>query len=196
MGKKILLKKLTVLGAIFFGVIIFNVSRVDLVLAGDPLCDNDKDNNCPSSIPSVEEILKKDKDADKVDDEKDNCPDYYNPDQKDSNKDGKGDVCSEGPGAQMYNPPITPLTPPLPNLTTFSDLFGLMANIINFLLGAIGVLSFVYFVFNGVKLITSAGSAEKIGEVKESLFWAIMGIVFALASYIILQQALNLLLGI
>jgi hypothetical protein len=34
-----------------------------------------------------------DKDKDGVVDKKDNCPDTYNPDQHDSNKDGIGDVC-------------------------------------------------------------------------------------------------------
>lgn len=39
-----------------------------------------------------------DRDNDWVEDEKDNCPYHYNPDQKDNNKDGVGNVCSDTDG--------------------------------------------------------------------------------------------------
>jgi len=42
-----------------------------------------------------------DRDADGVQDKTDNCPDVYNPDQKDSDKDGIGDICDNCPS--IYN---------------------------------------------------------------------------------------------
>lgn len=137
-----------------------------------------------------------DTDGDGIMDKDDNCPNIPNKDQKDSNSNNKGDVCDEGADAQNYNPPVIKLENPVPYLNQLMDVFILMRNIINFLLGVIGSLSLGYFVFNGVKLLTSAGNSEKITQVRESLFWAVLGIVFALSSYVILREVLYIILGV
>jgi hypothetical protein len=52
------------------------------------------DNSCAAALPFVCEdaVLK---DADEAGDACDNCPDAYNPDQRDEDDDGKGDACDE-----------------------------------------------------------------------------------------------------
>jgi sulfatase modifying factor 1 len=51
-----------------------------------------------------------DRDRDGVPDDIDNCPDIFNPDQKDLNGDGKGDACSTPPSdASTTPPPDSPL---------------------------------------------------------------------------------------
>ncbi|MEA2336997.1 MAG: hypothetical protein QOE82_1004 [Thermoanaerobaculia bacterium] len=53
-----------------------------------------------------------DKDNDGVPDFRDNCPAAYNPDQKDSNANGMGDVCDEAWKAVEATKPPPPPTPP------------------------------------------------------------------------------------
>ncbi len=52
------------------------------------------DDGCPDE--KLEEI--KDSDKDGISDDKDNCPLVYNPDQKDVNKNGRGDACEDSDG--------------------------------------------------------------------------------------------------
>jgi hypothetical protein len=55
-----------------------------------------------------------DKDNDGIPDFRDNCPTVYNPDQKDSDSNGKGDVCDDAWQAEvkLHPPPPPPPVPP------------------------------------------------------------------------------------
>ena len=54
--------------------------------------------------PKYKSYFSPDRDNDRIEDEIDNCPDHYNPDQQDNNKDGQGNVCSDtdGDGVMTY----------------------------------------------------------------------------------------------
>jgi len=52
-----------------------------------------------------------DRDKDGIPDFRDNCPDVYNPDQKDIDENGVGDACQQGPIVQKYHPPPEPVPP-------------------------------------------------------------------------------------
>jgi len=53
-----------------------------------------------------------DRDKDGVPDFRDNCPDVYNPDQKDIDENGVGDACQQGPVVAKIHPPPEPVPPP------------------------------------------------------------------------------------
>ena len=53
-----------------------------------------------------------DRDKDGIPDFRDNCPDVYNPDQKDIDENGVGDACQQGPIVAKYHPPPEPVPPP------------------------------------------------------------------------------------
>ena len=52
-----------------------------------------------------------DRDHDGVPDFRDNCPDVYNPDQKDIDENGVGDACQQGPIVAKIHPPPEPVPP-------------------------------------------------------------------------------------
>ena len=68
-----------------------------------------------------------DKDKDGVPDFKDNCPDKYNPDQTDLDRNGIGDACQTTP---VIIPPPPPPPPPVPPQFTYKYIgtFGSAAN--------------------------------------------------------------------
>jgi hypothetical protein len=53
-----------------------------------------------------------DSDEDRVIDEGDNCPDTYNPEQEDTDEDGKGDACDTDPVADANGPYVSECTSP------------------------------------------------------------------------------------
>lgn len=53
-----------------------------------------------------------DRDKDGVPDFRDNCPDVYNPDQKDIDENGIGDACQQGPIVPKVHVPPPPQPPP------------------------------------------------------------------------------------
>jgi hypothetical protein len=52
-----------------------------------------------------------DRDKDGIPDFRDNCPDVYNPDQKDIDENGVGDACQQGPIVAKVHPPPEPVPP-------------------------------------------------------------------------------------
>ena len=52
-----------------------------------------------------------DRDKDGIPDFRDNCPDVYNPDQKDIDENGVGDACQQGPIIAKVHPPPKPIPP-------------------------------------------------------------------------------------
>ncbi|HVT45713.1 MAG TPA: thrombospondin type 3 repeat-containing protein [Thermoanaerobaculia bacterium] len=63
----------------------------------------------PPPPPPPKPIAPPDRDKDGIPDYADNCPDVYNPDQTDIDRNGVGDACQEGP---IIAPPPPPPVPP------------------------------------------------------------------------------------
>jgi len=71
----------------------------------------------------------------------------------------------------------------------------LYGRIIRGFLGVIGALSLVMFIWGGFLWLTSGGSPEKVKKGKDTLVWAIIGLMVTFGSYIILSYVISAITG-
>jgi len=65
------------------------------------------------------------------------------------------------------------------------------SNVINILLTFAGVVAVVYLIIGGYQYITSAGNAEQAGAAKNTILYAIIGLVVIFAAYLIIDYVLT-----
>lgn len=68
---------------------------------------------------------------------------------------------------------------------SIEDLIGLGVKVADWLFGIIAGLGFAFFVYGGVTMIFSFGNAEKVGQGKQILVAAVIGIVIAFSAYVL-----------
>jgi hypothetical protein len=66
-------------------------------------CEDGRDNDGDGMTDAADPACAPDNDYDGVADANDNCPDYWNQDQTDSNGDGVGDACTDSDGDGFYD---------------------------------------------------------------------------------------------
>lgn len=76
-----------------------------------------------------------------------------------------------------------------------SDMLGVGVNVASAFLGIIGALALFMTVYGGVVMITSGGNQEKVTRGKQTLLWAIVGLILAIGSYYILAFFINAIRG-
>lgn len=67
----------------------------------------------------------------------------------------------------------------------------LIGNIITALLGLIGIVSVIFLIIGGFRYITAQGDSSQIASAKNTILYAIIGLVVALASYAIVAFVLT-----
>ncbi len=70
-----------------------------------------------------------------------------------------------------------------PQLWELESVFG---NVVGVLIGILGIALFVMLVIGGFRFITSGGNADKVAGAKNTITWAIIGVVLAALAYLIL----------
>lgn len=73
------------------------------------------------------------------------------------------------------------------------DLPTIVGGILRYVLGMIGIAVVVMFIIGGVTWMTSAGNAEKVKKGKDTLFWAVVGLIFIFFSYALVEFILKAL---
>jgi len=63
----------------------------------------------------------------------------------------------------------------------------LFQNIVTALIFFVGTVALFLIIFNGIKFITSRGDAKQIEEVKNSLFYVLLGLLLVLLSFLIIN---------
>lgn len=63
----------------------------------------------------------------------------------------------------------------------------LYGRVIRLLLGFVGVGALLFFIWGGIVLLTSRGNADKVKAGRDTIVWAIVGLLVAFSSYIILR---------
>ena len=88
-------------------------------------------------------------------------------------------------------------TPATHSLNPLGDTSGgapeLYGRILRLLLGFSGVGALMFFVWGGITLLMSRGNPDKVKAGKDTLMWAIIGLVVAFSSYIILRFVIQAL---
>ncbi|MFA6304623.1 MAG: pilin [Patescibacteria group bacterium] len=78
----------------------------------------------------------------------------------------------------------TSLANPLGNVNNPLDLY---ARLIYAFMGTTGVVALLMFVIGGLEWMTAGGAAEKVKKGKDTLIWAVLGLILIFASYAILR---------
>lgn len=82
-------------------------------------------------------------------------------------------------------------TPTLTNPLGTSDVRELVGRIISASLSVVGTLALVMFVYGGFLWLTSRGDVKMIGKGKETMTWAILGLVIIFGAYVIVRTVLT-----
>ena len=72
----------------------------------------------------------------------------------------------------------------------------IVSRAINLFLYIIGVISVIMLIYGGFQYITSAGNAEKVKNAKNTILYAIVGLLIAIFAYAIISFVLNAALGL
>ena len=64
------------------------------------------------------------------------------------------------------------------------ELYGRM---LRFFLGFTGVAALFFFIWGGLVLLTSRGNQERVKSGRDTLLWAVIGLLVAFSSYIVLR---------
>lgn len=83
--------------------------------------------------------------------------------------------------------------PFLANPLKCDDTICLFSQMIRLFLGVVGLIATVFFIYGGFVFLTSGGNADQVKKGKETLFWATIGIVVIILSWVIIQFVLNTL---
>ena len=75
-----------------------------------------------------------------------------------------------------------------------TDLISVAKNISSIALGIIAVVSVIMLIYGGIKYITSAGDSKKVTDAKNTILYAIIGLVICLLSYAIINFVVNAIL--
>lgn len=80
------------------------------------------------------------------------------------------------------------------NNTAEKDHFiNVIKNIVNWLLIATGIFAVAMIIISGIRIITSAGNAEKVGKAKKTLLYSVIGLALALLAATIVNLILNII---
>ena len=85
-----------------------------------------------------------------------------------------------------------PLPDNLPAQTSFLDL---LTFIINFILGFVGTIAVLMLIWGGFRYLTSSGKSDATKDAKNTILYAIIGIVIILLSYAIVNTLTSSLAG-
>lgn len=64
---------------------------------------------------------------------------------------------------------------------------GMVKKVVNVMLYAIGIIAVVMIIFGGIKYSTSAGDSSKVTSAKNTLLYAVVGLVVAIFAYAIVN---------
>lgn len=81
--------------------------------------------------------------------------------------------------------------PSLTNPLRCQDIRCLALTIIRYFLGLLAVFATFVFIYGGFLMLTSAGEPERVKKAKETLFWASLGIVTVLGSWVFIRTVLE-----
>lgn len=73
------------------------------------------------------------------------------------------------------------------DVAKLQDLEGVFGNVVSVVLGLAGVVLFIMLLLGGFSYITSGGDPKKVGSARNTLTYAIGGVIFIALAYLILK---------
>ncbi len=70
---------------------------------------------------------------------------------------------------------------------------GVFTQITNTILFAVGIISVIMLIWGGIRYVTSGGDAKKVTDAKNTVLYAIIGLIVAILSYAIVNFIINAL---
>ena len=74
-----------------------------------------------------------------------------------------------------------------------NSLYTLIKNIINLLLTLVGIIAVIMIIVGGIRYTTSGGSSSEIDTAKNTIIYAVVGLVIAIMAYAIVNFVLSML---
>lgn len=71
------------------------------------------------------------------------------------------------------------------------DPSGLVKNVINFMLYLVGILSVAFLIWGGIRYTTSAGDSNKVTSAKNTIMYAVIGLIVAILAYAIVNLVIT-----
>lgn len=102
-------------------------------------------------------------------------------------------VAAQARGGQESEGPPIPSPVSITNPLDTKSPEGFIGNVISALLALSGTLALVMFVWGGVQWLTSGGNRDKIQKGKQTLIWAVAGLVFIFSAYAVVNVVLEAL---
>jgi len=87
------------------------------------------------------------------------------------------------------------LVPCAPGKCTWCDLMQLIKNVIDFLMYLVVPLSVVMIIVGGIMIMTAAGSTERVFKGRKIVTTAVVGLLIALLSWIIIDTIIKVIAG-
>lgn len=72
---------------------------------------------------------------------------------------------------------------------------GVFTKITNTILYAVGIISVIMLIYGGLRYITSGGDSKKVTDAKNTIMYAIIGLIIAILSYAIVNFVINAIGG-
>jgi len=82
----------------------------------------------------------------------------------------------------------------IPNPLPCDDATCLISQVIKYILGSIALIATFMFIWGGVMMMTAAGNEKRVEQAKETLAWALIGVVVILLSWTIIKYLLTILI--
>lgn len=76
-----------------------------------------------------------------------------------------------------------------------TDIRIVIGNVIKGLLGLAGIAALLMFVYGGILWVTSGGKPEQVKKGKDTLIWAVIGIVVLFSAYALVSAVIGVLTG-
>lgn len=73
------------------------------------------------------------------------------------------------------------------DVARLQDLEGVFGNVVNVILGFAGVVLFIMLILGGFSYLTSGGDPKKVESARNTLTYAIGGVIFIALAYLILK---------
>jgi len=89
--------------------------------------------------------------------------------------------------------PTPPSVNPITTNTTEGSLVTTLTTIITWVLGFVGILAVLFLIIGGILYIVSAGNQDRVKQAKQTITYAIIGIIVVVLSYWIVKFTESLL---